>query len=71
MALASPSINASAASVALLRAPLGLPFGLPLLPFGNLPAFDGCGCFGPVFSAWSSTKTFPKIDLSQISLPKK
>nr|ABZ06097.1 hypothetical protein ALOHA_HF4000005I08ctg1g23 [uncultured marine microorganism HF4000_005I08] len=39
MTSASPSSNSSAARVALLRAPLGLPFGLPLRPFLNFVSF--------------------------------
>jgi hypothetical protein len=35
---ASPSKRASAASVALWRAPLGLPAGLGAKPFANVPS---------------------------------
>src|ERR1017187_199615 len=47
IALASPSSSASARTVALLRAPFGLPFGLPLLPRSK----GRPRCIGAVFSA--------------------
>ena len=49
IALASPSSSASAMTVALLRAPFGLPFGLPLLP----RAKGRPRCIAAVFSALS------------------
>jgi hypothetical protein len=67
IALASPSRSASARTVALLRAPLGLPFGLPLLPRSN----GQPRCFAAVFSAWLNAlmrTTFPLREYGCVAL---